>query len=584
MLNLLRLAVGPLAGPECRRALARGWPILLRGFSAAAALGVTATVLWWWWFTAQADPWYQPFFPLRGGLVIVLGMLVTVALVLAPAVLAGSLAGDKERGVLALLLTTSVSSREIVGARYLGKLSQVGMILLAAVPAVVLLASLAGFPAWSILWMLILPASVAVGAGGMATLLSVVSRRGRDALLSAYLLELLFLLFPYLSTLGLPRGLDAVVIAVNPYACLEGLAWEGSNGGAVLTSLLWVAVGLACVAVASWRLRPASLSATSGTGVERKGNRGRWVPAVDERRPMLWKELFIERVGSLGRLGTWIGRLLVAVQLVVTLGTAGYITWTSWGPPNSWNPHTARDTLAAWLGGTGGFFSVLIQCAIGLRAAVSISSERERGTWDALLASPLEPDEIVRSKLWGSLNALRWLIFACLLSWTVGVACDALRLRDAVQWSAEILVIGAFMAAVGVRTSLGSATVTRAMSVTLGTWMVAYVGVVCMAGLMLTTATLLANLGWLILSQTGQATPVVGFWMPVPWVVAWPLAKDLIYLLTTLVIVADTRVRFDRMAGRITGGRVAAAIDAAIYGRPVAPELVAEAGPATASE
>ena len=32
----------------------------------------------------------------------------------------------------------------------------------------------------------------------------------------------------------------------------------------------------------------------------------------------------------------------------------------------------------------------LIQWAVGLRAAVSISSERERGTWDALMTSPLD--------------------------------------------------------------------------------------------------------------------------------------------------------------------------------------------------
>ena len=61
-------------------------------------------------------------------------ILLTIVVVQAPAVLAGSLAGERERGVLQLLLTTAVTPREIVSGRLLGKLSQVGMIVLAGLP------------------------------------------------------------------------------------------------------------------------------------------------------------------------------------------------------------------------------------------------------------------------------------------------------------------------------------------------------------------------------------------------------------------------------------------------------------------
>ena len=74
----------------------------------------------------------------------------------------------------------------------------------------------------------------------------------------------------------------------------------------------------------------------------------------------------------------------------------------------------------------------LLQWAVGLRAAVSIASERERGTWDALLMSPLEPGEIVRAKLFGSLYALRWMVGAMILAWTLAVVVGAVsrsRLR-----------------------------------------------------------------------------------------------------------------------------------------------------------
>ena len=59
-------------------------------------------------------------------------------------------------------------------------------------------------------------------------------------------------------------------------------------------------------AVAAWRLRPTCL-ATGDT--VKKSRRPLWVPALGDR-PMLWKELYIERVGTLGRFGRWLGVLI----------------------------------------------------------------------------------------------------------------------------------------------------------------------------------------------------------------------------------------------------------------------------------
>ena len=72
------------------------------------------------------------------------------------------------------------------------------------------------------------------------------------------------------------------------------------------------------------------------------------------------------------------------------------------------------------LGGFAGtLLGWLLQWGVGLRAAVSIASEREHGTWDALLMSPLVPSEIAVAKLVGSLYALRYMAAAMLLAWTL---------------------------------------------------------------------------------------------------------------------------------------------------------------------
>ena len=108
-MNLATLVFGHLAGPECRRALARGWLIVVRTLVGLALAMVLISVLWLWWATEQIYPGYAPTFQLQVALWAAAMILLTIVVVQAPAVLAGSLAGERERGVLQLLLTTAVT-------------------------------------------------------------------------------------------------------------------------------------------------------------------------------------------------------------------------------------------------------------------------------------------------------------------------------------------------------------------------------------------------------------------------------------------------------------------------------------------
>lgn len=571
MVNLATISIGPLAGPECRRALARGWVILVRVLAAVALLGAAMLAYWFWMIENQIDPNHRPYYELRIGLAVVEGMLVTLAIVMAPAVLAGSLAGERERGALAILMTTRVSSWEIVAGRMLGKLSQVGMIMLAGMPALVLLAGLAGLSLPRMSIYLLLPAAIAWGSGGLATAASTISRRGRDALLSVYLVDLFFMLGPLSSRLGLPPGVFDAIAALNPYNSLIEMSLQDYTRSAWLSIWLWLSLGVVGSALASWRLRPSCVAAGDGERSLKKSSRRAFVPAMNERRPMLWKEIFVERVATLGRFGKWMGALLVFGLGGGSLGLTGVIAWERY---KGRDPVWAMDELASLVGATGGLMSGLIQWAIGLRAAVSISSERERGTWDALLTSTLEPGEIVWGKVWGSLLAIRWLLGAALLAWILAVAMEALPTRVVLPWALNMVVIGAFMAAVGVRTSLNCATATRAMSLTIGIWLGAYVVAALAAFFLLAVGILLCNAGWVAASQAGIAPPLTTIWLPLPGYVAWPLATNSLFIIATLIIVTDTRLRFDRMAGRMTEGGVSGALDEMLYGRPEAPELL----------
>jgi ABC-type Na+ efflux pump permease subunit len=571
-MNLATVLLGPLVVPECRRSVGRGWLILVRALAALMAAGMVLTVLWLWWFNRQLDAAYSPFGVLRGGLMALEGMGVTVALVLGPAVLAGSLAGEKQRGTLGLLLTTAVSAREIVAGRLVGKLSQVAMILLTGLPAVVLLAVLAGFRPPVLALLLALPAAVAFGGGGIAVAASALARRGRDALLVVYLLILLALLGPLLGG-SLGPEVAGWLGPLNPFSVLEDLVrHEGLTPGLWAVGL-WGAMGLLGTGVASWRLRPSCLRQLGGEA----RHRGRlWrglVPPVGED-PMLWKELFIERAGTLGRFGNVLGAIVILLLAGTSTLLAVLIAWQLWVRGDATAADSSTGLLDLWVGRSAPAFGWLIQWAIGLRAAVAIATERERGTWDALLTSPLDGTEIVRGKLWGSLYALRGLLAATWWAWTLALACGVMSGWDYASHVAGTLVIGAFMAAVGVRTSLATATATRAMAVTIGLWMGA-AAAIRVASLIVTCILFLIGLvGWMTAASLGlvswSARPW-GPWIPMLFFAANTVIALALYVLATALIVSEARLRFDRVAGRMAGGKVAVAVDELLHGRPMAP-------------
>src|SRR5262249_13100538 len=151
----------------CRRALGRGWLLWLRALVGTLLAAALLFFMWTWWMAGRFETTYTPGLELRIFLSAVSLILLTITAVQAPAVLAGSLAGERERGILQLLLATTLSAREIVEGRLLGKLSQVGMIILAGLPILAFLAPLDGLGFGHLFAMALLLAAVGFGAGGL---------------------------------------------------------------------------------------------------------------------------------------------------------------------------------------------------------------------------------------------------------------------------------------------------------------------------------------------------------------------------------------------------------------------------------
>jgi ABC-type Na+ efflux pump permease subunit len=562
-LNLARVVFGHLAGIECRRGLARGWILWLRAILGTLLAMALFFLTWAWWLAASYESGFVPGLEVRYFLSAVSLILLTITAVQAPAVLAGSLAGERERGILQLLLTTAVSPREIVEGRLLGKLSQVGMIVLAGLPIIAFLAPMDGLGLRHVLAIMLLLVAVGLGAGGLAVGASVVSRRGRDAQLTVYILMILLMISPFLGSLGLPPAAVDVLEWFNPYFSMNRVVFAGNAASALQTAACWAGLGLVGTALAVWRLRPTCLS----VGVQRaKVVRRKKAPPVGER-PMLWKELFIERVASLGRFGRWVGALLTLAIGGGSLVLAGMIVYSGFFAPNADLYSMASDTLSALLGGfMGTLLGWLLQWGIGLRAAVSIASERERATWDALLMSPLKPGEISRAKLLGSIYALRYLAAAMLLAWTLAALVGAVPVSSYVMWIVGNLVMGAFMSAVGVRFSLSLATATRAMSWTIGVWLGVWPVIGFCAISVIGFVVIACTSIWSLCMSYGWVATNSRPWFPMTFELGWALTTNLTTFLFTVLLVADTSFRFDRIAGRMAGGTLATTVDAMVHG------------------
>jgi hypothetical protein len=268
-------------------------------------------------------------------------------------------------------------------------------------------------------------------------------------------------------------------------------------------ALFHAVVAAAACALAVLRLRAVALRQAS-----RPGKAERFVGARPRvgGDPMMWKETVIE--GGL-RLN-WLGALVVVAIVVLSF----------WPAVSILQNHADRGSLGAyrvdnwmgreiniWVRSAGTLVACVMLMTVAVRAAGSISGERERQTFDGLLASPLTAGEILFAKWLGSLLSVRLGWLWLLGIWAVGVATGGL-LPVAVPFLVAFwLVYASVLALVGLWFSLTCRNTTRAVMATLGTALALSFGhwvpwMLCLAGRMFSPG--VADIG---LVQVGMTPP-----------------------------------------------------------------------------
>jgi ABC-type transport system involved in multi-copper enzyme maturation permease subunit len=137
--------------------------------------------------------------------------------------------------------------------------------------------------------------------------------------------------------------------------------------------------------------------------------------------PLRWKERHVEGVAPLAmlrRLPRWLG--IVIIILLTTISSVYVLSQHL--PPNAQLPQIGKMILALDLQGLraahagmtksdndfyylGVIVMLLAGLVIAIRCSGAVTGEREKNTWEALLLTPLETRQLIRSKLWGIIGA-----------------------------------------------------------------------------------------------------------------------------------------------------------------------------------
>jgi ABC-type transport system involved in multi-copper enzyme maturation permease subunit len=463
---------GPVFAFEWLMASRRWQAYAMRSLTVLLLLGVM-TPVWYSWPAAtiarQAE--MNKVFYLWTAMIL-LGLVGLAA----PAATAGAICQDKARGSLALLFATDLSDAEIVLGKLAARLVPVLGMILCVAPVLALATLFGGVAPVSLIEALLVVLSCAVFGCSLALALSVWGRKTHEVLMATYVFGILYLLAAPIYA-GLQTMLPAAwrapwlpsfwdILRYNPIFLVLA-AFGGSPPVPVTIGTYATFLGMGLVAsagligAATWRVRAV---------VIRQLGRGERVP-----RRRTWAAWLLGRV-DLDRLDRW-------APGTVRLGLLVRRAWP--GPSLDRNPvlwrecrrrRPSRWSLAVWgiyvlLCGGFGVYAIAgmiggnrwgrelgavvngLQVGAGLlllsvSAATSLAEERQRGSLDVLMATPLPTRAIVWGKWWGAFRAVPPLLVLPVVL-TTALSSHTGRYWGVALMAALILAYGAAITSLG---------------------------------------------------------------------------------------------------------------------------------------
>ncbi|MGP0065657.1 MAG: ABC transporter permease subunit [Isosphaeraceae bacterium] len=340
-----------------------------------------------------------------------IGVELAIVMLAAPAATAGAICLDRSRGTLDHMLVTDLSDTEIVLGKLGARLLPVFGLVACSWPVMGISSLLGGIDpiALTIAFAIIL--AVAVLGCTMSLALSVWAKKPHEVVMAVYTCWGLILV-AYPAWNGIARGgvsgppqwllkANPFYLAYTPYVAPNSA--DGWDYARFFATTLGLSAAMACLAV--WRMRPATLRVKGRVDkVPTLGLLGRLTrklpaPSMD-RNPVLWREWHRSRPSP------W-----MAILVGLTIGTMTIACVV--GSIALWNEGVVpgRGSPVAY----AGIWSYLLQVVFGLLmfsavAPMSLAEERQRGSLDVLLTTPLSTRSIVVGKWLGTFRLVPWLV------------------------------------------------------------------------------------------------------------------------------------------------------------------------------
>ncbi len=352
---------------------------------------------------------------------------LTIALI-SPAITSPAICEEKQLGTLSALMTTPLSSLQIVLGKLAGRLYQVVILVLISAPMLLAVRVFGGVPAETIVAFTSVTLATALLGGTMGILFSMWHTRAAAAAIFALLtLGLLFLAPPMIyfaiqqtnmfglsGVLGISTGnVNALVplgIASSPPITLAALTEEGPTtlGYSWIAGTpfdrIWVAsvvilVGMSgvLVLIASAVLRRLMRSEAGGSAsldekeeTEKRSEKRRRRLVRLGARPIYWREVSRQWIESRFQLG---------ILVFVLATTFGYAYWRI---------DLSEEPMHLIMGLAG--LGVIVLLA-SVQTTGAISGERDAQTWDVLMTAPVSTWRVLMDKYLASVVRLWPILF-----------------------------------------------------------------------------------------------------------------------------------------------------------------------------
>jgi ABC-type Na+ efflux pump permease subunit len=448
---------------------------------------------------------------------------LAVVVLLTPAFTASAIAEEKERKTLEFILATDLRNREIVLSKLASRYCNLGLLVLTGLPILGLTQFLGGVDPDLVLAGFVITGVTMASLAALSILQSVYAKKARDAIVLTYLGALGYVVLASSSlilsapvpgfssiwsfSIPLPFELGAVSVGDAIETLNSGnifflygklsmaLAMPGKNWADELLGLLrnyvvfHLAAALGCAAVGVWKVRSIALLQTYGQP-QKATLRVRWLgrPACGTY-PMIWKEVFAEPGIRLA----WFGRIVIALLIGISMIPGVWIilyfvedllegTWRA----RPWRASTGSATwdflrelgqsMNIWVRIAGTAVAIVLLLAVAIRAATTLTAERDRQTMDSLLTTPLDSTSILFAKLLGCIMSVRWGWLWLSLIWGLGLITTGLNVLALPLVVAAWLIFAVFLANLGLWFSVSCKTSLRASIWTIMTTLMCFGG------------------------------------------------------------------------------------------------------------